>query len=108
MTTKRESNVDSDITAMNGREEMILFLFRDLSAHQQRELISEMRALCDANRITRDKMHVRQFHPTSNEAVKAAFKDVPPPATARRIRKRPKKPPGRPPGAPLDDFLGDE
>lgn len=94
---------DDEAMARTAKEETVLFLFRGLSQHQQREVIMKLRALIDANIITQSLIGKRRLDPTSNEVVRAAFKDIPPPAGRTAVKKRAKKP-GRPPGAPLDDY----
>lgn len=58
---------------------MLLLLFRELSGHQQREQIIKMQALFEANRIIKMQLNGRELNATSNEAVRAAFRDVPSP-----------------------------
>lgn len=78
---------------------MLLLLFRDLTRHQRRECVVELQALIEANRVARGQMKKGKLEATSNERVRAVFKDVPPP------HKRAKRPPrARPPDAPMDDY----
>jgi hypothetical protein len=94
-------DISTEVAAQNAKEEMILLLFRDLSAHQQREALTEMRALYDANHVTRQQLGGKALRAVSNEAVRAAFKDTPDPRKFRAAKK--KKNPGR----NGDDIMGD-
>ena len=84
---------------LTAREEMILLIVKELTLQQQRELVMELRALLDANRVARHQMNGKQFRTASNEIVRAAFHEVPTPA------KESKKKPGRDLGDAMGDFL---
>lgn len=84
------------------REEILLLLFRGLFSHQQREYITEMRALFDANQVTRKELGQAPLKGVSNEAVRAAFKDVPPAPKRPAGKKRGN--PGRDPSAAMGDY----
>lgn len=99
---KPKKSVSSDATAQTAREEMALILMRELSMHQQREVIQKIRALVDANRVIRTQLK-SPLSATSNETVRAAFKDIPVPQQKKNAR-APKKAQGRPPGTELDDY----
>lgn len=90
--------------ALSAREETMLFLFRQLSLHQQREKILSLQALVDANRIV-GKSVKGPLKPASNEDVRAAFKDVP--DEPRLVRKKRKKKPDRDLGDAMGDYLDD-
>lgn len=64
---------------LTAKEETLLLAFRVLSQHQQHEIIEEMQALVDANNVSREKLKTKKLRPASNEVVRAAFKDTPPP-----------------------------
>lgn len=101
MEGKRRTKVDSDSTAQNAKEEIVLFLFRGLPIIQQRKVILNMRALIEANRVSRSHMGGKPLRTVSDEDVKAAFKTAP--TTIEPPAKPKKKPPGRPPDAAMPD-----
>lgn len=77
----------------------MLFLFRQLSHHQQREKILNLQALVDANRVAARQVKGKLV-PASNEDVRAAFRDVPDePRAVQQRRDR------RDPGAAMGDYL---
>ncbi len=83
------------------RQEMMLLLFKGLSAHQQREEIIRLRAMFEANEVSRRHLNGKPLRAASNEAVRAAYKDTPAPGAKR------KKKPGRDLGDAMGDFLDD-
>lgn len=93
---------------LTAREELLLHLFGGLFSLQQREAINEMRALFDANQVTRKELGQRPLRGVSDAQVEAAFKITPgePPSTPKTQRrvKRSDRTPGREPGTELDDF----
>lgn len=66
--------------ALSARQEILLDLFDGLFSLQQRDLIDEMRALFDANQITRKELGHKLLRGVSNATVAAAFGPVPHPA----------------------------
>ena len=85
---------------LTAREDMLLDLFAGLFSLQQRETIDHLRALFDANQITRKELGQRVLRGVSNEAVRAAFGDVPKPGV--------RKPPARPHHKRKVGDLGDD
>lgn len=82
---------------LEAKEEIVIELFRGLFSHQQRELVTDLRALFDANQIVRKDMGVKVLHGVSNEAVRTAFGDIPAPVKKQR----------KPAKAAPDDHMGD-
>lgn len=100
----RKNQTAMETSAISAKEEMLLLLFRGISAHQQRELILEMQAMVEANTVIRRRLKGKRLHAVSNEAVRAAFRDVPQP---KRAATKPSKKKGRDPGAAMGDYLDD-
>lgn len=73
----------SEKAPLSPKEEMLLVLFRDLTRHQQREVITELQAMHEANQMARSEMKHSKLDAVSNEEVRARFKDVPP-STVRK------------------------
>lgn len=65
------------------KEELLVELFRGLVDHQQRELVSEVRALYNANQEIRKQLNGARLQLVSNEAVEKAFGQVPAPQQKR-------------------------
>lgn len=105
MVTASKKRKDADTVPQNAKEEMLLLLFREMSAHQQREFIIELQAMSEANRYSTTKLKGKPLRTASNEAVKAAYKTIPPPAAATRHHKRTKKKPRRDLGDAMGDFI---
>lgn len=102
MPRRKQPPPDFDARAVTPREELVLHMFRQLSAYQQREWLDELTALIEANAISTKKLlRGKNLRPTSNETVRAAYKDVPPHIVKRNGKK---KRPGRPDDAPMDDY----
>lgn len=74
---------------LTAKEDMLLDFFAGLFSLQQRETIDHLRALFDANQVTRKELGQRPLRGVSNEAVRAAFGDIPTPAA----KKHPSRPP---------------
>lgn len=75
-------------------------LYRGLFYHQQRRLVVGMRALVQANQITRRELGQKPLRGVSDEAVERAFGKIPPPNK--------KRPPDRDLGDAMGDFLGED
>lgn len=88
-------------TAQNAREEILLHLYRGLFGLQQAKLIQGLRALFEANQITRKELGQKPLRGVSDEAVERAFGKVPP------IKKRAKGKASRDIGDAMGDFLDD-
>jgi hypothetical protein len=78
----KQPRLPLDRAALNRKEEALLVLFRELSAHQQDELLNEMTAMQEANRIARSQLKRGKLDAVSNEEVREKFKDVPPPVAS--------------------------
>lgn len=89
LTGAAKPRLELDALGLKAKEEIVLIHFRDLYTHQQQEFIQEVRAMADANRYTRKLMGETPLKEVvSNEAVRAAFGDIPAP-TKRSRKKRP-------------------
>lgn len=86
------------------REEILLHLYRGLFDLQQKRLISGLRALFDANQITRKELGQKPLRGVSDDQVRAAFGDAPF-HQGKRTKRKPAEP--RDPGDALGDFLDD-
>ena len=107
MSSKKRASIGDEVCASTAREEIMLLLFRELSAHQQREQITYLRALFDANRISLSHLMGGLLKTVSNEDVRAAFKDVPAPGQKSAVKRKPPKKPGRDLGDAMGDYLDD-
>lgn len=87
-------------TAQNAREEILLHLYRGLFGLQQARLIQGLRALFDANQITRKELGQKPLRGVSDEAVERAFGKIP----ASNRKKNGKT---RDMGDAMGDFLDD-
>lgn len=98
----------ADYKAHDPKEEIALILFRGLVELQQRELITEMRALFDANQLIRQQMGGKPLRGVSNQDVERAFGSVPAP-TKKPHRTHGKKHNGGPrdSSAAMGDYLDD-
>jgi len=88
---------------LEAKEEILLRLFAGLFSAQQREIISEVRALFDANQVTRKELGQKALRGVSDAQIVTAFGQAPAP-TKPEPKKRPRSP-GREPGTAMDDFL---
>jgi transcriptional regulator with XRE-family HTH domain len=95
--------VHPDAVARDAREEILLLLYRGLFSLQQERLVASLRALFQANQITRKELGQKPLRGVSDEQVRAAFGDAP----FTRIKRLEGKTSGprRDPGTALDDFL---
>jgi transcriptional regulator with XRE-family HTH domain len=100
------SVIDSDDPdrAKDAKEGILLHLYRGLFSLQQERLIASLRALFDANQITRRELGNKSLRGVSDEEVLSAFGEAP---FHRMKQHRRKVPPHRDPGTALDDFLGE-
>lgn len=78
MAKRKAPRAQNERAAVNAREEILLLLFRDLSRHQQREMIIDLQAMFEANKIAKAELQGKPLRAVSNEEVRAAFKDAPP------------------------------
>lgn len=91
-----------DAVARDGREEILLHLYRGLFSLQQESLIASLRALFQANQITRKELRQTVLRGVSDEDVRRAFGDAP----FHRMKKlRRKASPRRDLGDAMGDFL---
>lgn len=97
MLPSQPQSSPSDITA---REEILLHLYRGLFTLQQARLVQGLRALFDANQITRKELGQKALRGVSDEEVERAFGKVP-----LGTRKGPKGGPRRQLGDAMGDFL---
>lgn len=88
-------------TEPTAREQILLILFRGLLQDQQKRLIQGLRALHDANNITRKELGATTLRGVSDELVRKHFGDVPKPT----VPKPQQKPRARDPGDAMGDFL---
>lgn len=93
---------DDEDRARDAREGILLHLYRGLFSFQQERLIVGLRALFQANQITRKELGHSVLRGVSDDQVRAAFGDAPFHRMKRLERKAP--PPRRDPGTALDDF----
>lgn len=95
--------VSPEAIAKDAREEILLHLYRGLFQLQQQRLIQGLRALFDANQITRKELGQKPLRGVGDADVERAFGKVPP------IRRTSKKPvPKRDLGDAMSDFLPEE
>lgn len=92
--------------AHSAQEEIVLHLFAGLFKLQRRELIDEMRALYQANQITRKELGQNPLHGVSNAQIDAAFGSTPKPL--RKTHPKKKHNGERDPGAAMGDYLDGE
>lgn len=85
------------------KEQIMLHLFRGLFLLQQQRLVTGLRALFDANQITRKELGQKPLNGVSDEQVRAAYGDIPLPRHVGRKINKPK----RELGDAMGDFLGD-
>lgn len=99
-TTAAEGPAASNPAAVakDGKEEILLHLYRGLFSLQQAKLIQSLRALFDANQITRKELGQKPLRGVSDADVERAFGKIPP------LRRPPKKARR---SDPMDDFLDD-
>lgn len=88
--------------AQDAREAILLHLYRGLFSLQQQRLIQGLRALFDANQITRKELGQKPLRGVSDDQVEQAFGKVP------AQRKRAKRSSPRDLGDAMGDFLNDE
>lgn len=89
--------------ARNAREGILLHLYRGLFSLQQERLIVGLRALFDANQITRKELGNKALTGVSDDDVRRAFGDAPFQRMKKIERKTP--PPRRDQGTAMDDFF---
>jgi transcriptional regulator with XRE-family HTH domain len=93
-----------EAVARDGKEEILLHLYRGLFSLQQERLMASLRALFHANQVTRKELGQKPLKGVSDEQVRDAFGDAP----FHRIKRlERKKLPPRQPGSAMDDFLED-
>lgn len=90
---------DDDARAQDAREEMLLYLYRGLFSLQQARLIRGLRALFDANQITRKELGQKALRGVSDEDVERAFGKTPMSAKKKKPARR------RDIGDAMGDFL---
>jgi len=90
---------------LSGKQELVLELFGGLFSAQQLEILREMRALFDANRLIIKELGQQPLRGVSDAQIEAAFGRVP--VHGKRPKKRPRGP-GRELGTAMDDFLEPE
>lgn len=98
----RRATSDDPDHARNAREGILLHLYRGLFSLQQERLIASLRALFDANQITRKELGQKPLVGVGDDQVRRAFGDAP---FHRMQRRKLSSPPRRDPGTALDDFL---
>lgn len=96
---KLESPAADYAVAKDAREEILLHLYRGLFSLQQAHLIQGLRALFDANQVTRKELGQQQLRGVSDADVERAFGKVPVISKAARRKK------GRELGDAMGDFL---
>ncbi len=74
---------ETEATARDAREEMLLLLFRGLTPEQQREQALEINALVSGNREIQRRFLNKPLRTYGNAEVEAAFGKVPTPTTPR-------------------------
>lgn len=84
------------------KQEILLELFAGLFSLQQLELLRRMRALFDANQVTRKELGQKTLRGVSDAQIEGAF-GAAPVGTEKQAKKI--KPPKREPGTAMDDFL---
>lgn len=84
--------------ARDGKEEILLHLYRGLFTLQQQRLVTGLRALFDANQITRKELGQKPLRGVSDDQVVKAFGKIP-------VRKRVAKSDDRQLGDAMGDFL---
>ena len=103
--SKRQAppGIHPEAVARDGREEILLHLYRGLFSLQQERLIASLRALFQANQITRKELGQKPLRGIGDELVRAAFGDAP----FHRIKKLERRSgvPRRDPGTAMDDFF---
>lgn len=82
---------ETDGQARDGREEMMLLLFRGLTPEQQRELVIETNALVTGNREVQTRFLDKPLRTFGNEDVEAAFGKVPRPSPQKRSKPKRRK-----------------
>lgn len=95
---KSEAISPEDLSAKEG---ILLYLYRGLFSLQQERLIVSLRALFEANQITRKELDQKPLRGVSDEDVRKAFGDAPFLRMKRVERKR------RSPNRDLGDAMGD-
>lgn len=93
---------DDPDRARDAREGILLHLYRGLFSLQQERLIVSLRALFEANQITRKELGQKPLVGVGDDRVRRAFGDAP---FHRMQRLRRGAPPRRDPGTAMDDFL---
>lgn len=78
----------SEDRAKDAKEEILLYLYRGLFTLQQARLIQNLRALFDANQITRKELGQTPLRGVSDQDVVRAFGKTPPPKGSRKKTKR--------------------
>jgi len=88
---------------IEAKEEILLHLFAGLFSAQQREIMKEMRALFEANQVTRKELGQRALRGVSDAQIETAFGKVPPVGQ----KKRPSRPLHGESGTQRDDSRGE-